>query len=308
VQLAVLAFVAIYVPVLLLLGVTVVTEEADVTTDGTEVTADTTTERSPWVVVTVIALAPAAAALAWWLSGRMMRPIEQAAQQQQDLIEETSHELRTPLAVLTTNAEVLLAHPEPSVEVYREGLQRSLAAAARMQTTIDELLVDARGRARTLKRQPADLRELVEEVVGEVQMIADASEATVALSGAVSAACSIDEATVARAVRNLVDNALRWAPAGSSVEVEVARTGPDATVTVTDHGPGINAEDQAHIFERFWRGDGREGGRDGPGGGRGTGLGLAIARQVARAHGGDLTVQSPGPAGDGSVFELRLRA
>jgi two-component system OmpR family sensor kinase len=296
VQLAVLAFVAIYLPVLLLLGVTVVTEEAELTTEGTEVTADTTTERSPWVVVTAVALAPAAAALAWWLSGRMMRPIEQAAQQQQDLIEETSHELRTPLAVLTTNAEVLLAHPEPSVEVYRDGLERSLSAAARMQATIDELLVDARGRARTLQRHPADLREVVEAVIGEVQLLAAASEVAVVLRCAPSAACSIDETTVVRAVRNLLDNALRWAPAGSSVEVEVARTSAEATVTVTDHGPGIAAEDQAHIFERFWRSEGGS-----------TGLGLAIARQVAQAHGGDLTVQSPGPAGDGSVFELRLR-
>ena len=178
VQLAVVGFFAIYVPVLLLAGVTAVTDtEIQVVDDGTAV-EETSDRRSPWVTVTAAALGPAAAARAWWWSGRAVRPIdrvrtvaediegsdlsrrialdtgptevvalaasfdamldrlERAAEAQRRLIEEASHELRTPLTVLKANAEVMLAHPEPTVDLYREGLERSQVAATRLQTAL----------------------------------------------------------------------------------------------------------------------------------------------------------------------------
>jgi signal transduction histidine kinase len=110
---------------------------------------------------------------------------------------------------------------------------------------------------------------------------------------------AIDPPSVRRALANLVDNALRHAPGGSTVEVGLGRTADAAIVTVTDHGPGMSPEEQARAFDRFWRGDRAPGG---------SGLGLAIVRQVAEAHGGDLSVRSPGPTGDGCVFTLRLPA
>ena len=328
VQLALLGFAAIYIPVLLLLGVTVVTEdEQTLTVDGREaVVTDTDRDRSPWVTGTVLALGPAAAALAWWWAGRAVRPIDQVravaediegtdlgrrigldrgptevealaasfdamldrlertAETQRRLIEETSHELRNPLAVLLTNTDVLLAHPDPTLDVYREGLERSKAAAQRLQGTIDELLVDARGRARAIDRQPVDLAALVRSLVDEAVVLHAPDHLLV----------PIDEATVRRAVANLLDNARRYSV---GVEVDVEADDGVAAVTVTDHGPGIPAEQQERIFERFWRARPDAGG---------TGLGLPIARQVALAHGGDLTVTSPGPAGDGAAFRLTL--
>jgi signal transduction histidine kinase len=345
VRLAVLGALAIYLPVLLLFGVTVVTEDEHVeTVDGVEVT-DTTTrsESSPWRTVTVLALAPVASALGMWWSGRAVRPLERvrtvaddieatdlgrrialdrgptevvalaasfdtmldrlerAADTQRRLVEETSHELRTPLAVLTTNADVLLAEREPTLEAYRRGLERSRDAAARMQATIADLLVDARGRARSLDRRPADLMAVVRGVVDTARVLAAAGDVTIAVSGPASAVAPVDEATVARALSNLVDNAVRHAPPGTTVEVDVeVSDGPDrdgVAVAVTDHGPGIPADDRDRIFERFWRGH-----ADG-----GTGLGLPIARQIALAHGGDLRVRSPGAAGDGATFTLTVR-
>ena len=107
---------------------------------------------------------------------------------------------------------------------------------------------------------------------------------------------SVDEPTVRRAVTNLVDNARRYG-GGTAVEVDIEALDDGVAITVTDHGPGVPAEQQERIFERFWRGRPDAGG---------TGLGLPIARQVALAHGGDLTVTSPGPAGDGAAFRLTL--
>ncbi|WP_116948801.1 sensor histidine kinase [Jiangella endophytica] len=307
VRLAVLGFLASYLPVLLLFGVTVATEY-DTTTevvDGVEVTSDSSPARSPWVTGTVLALAPAAGGLAWWWAGRAVRRYEtmydrlqHAADAQRRLIEETSHELRIPLAVLATNAEVLLAHPAPTLEVYREGVERSGRAATRLRAVIDELLVDARGRARTVDRQPADVAALVRAVTDDARVLASRRGVTVTVTAPSRVVGAVDEATVRRAVANLVDNAVRHAPRGSAVDVVLERRGAELAVVVTDHGPGIAAAELAHAFEPFWHGS-----RDA----HGTGLGLPIARQIALAHGGDVTLTSPGPAGDGCVATLTLR-
>ncbi|HEY8545373.1 MAG TPA: HAMP domain-containing sensor histidine kinase [Acidimicrobiales bacterium] len=348
VRLALVGAAAIYVPVLLLFGVTVVNEEETVTTeDGTEVDVSGRRDRSTTVGV-VVALAPVAAALGWWWAARAVRPIERvravadvieasdlsrrialaegtnevvalarsfdamldrleaAAGTQRRLIEEASHELRTPLSLLRANAEVLLAHPEPTLDVYRAGLERSRAAATRLQGVIDELLVDARGRARTLDRRPADLAAVAHGVVDEARVPAAARDVDLVVEGPASLPCPLDEPTVRRAIANLVDNAVRHAPAGTAVTVTVAGDDAEAAVTVADHGPGVPADQQERVFERFWRAPGADRDRD-AGSGSGSGLGLPIARQVARAHGGDVTVTSPGPDGDGAVFTLTLR-
>ncbi|MEV4067945.1 HAMP domain-containing sensor histidine kinase [Nonomuraea dietziae] len=342
VGLAVLGFLAIYLPALLLFGVVLVTDTETTfqTIDGVESVRSVSAHRSAWPTWTVVALAPAAAAVAWWWAGRAVRPLdrvravaedigatdlgrrialdggpaevvalaasfdamldrlEQAAATQRRLIEETSHELRMPLAVLMTNAEVLLAHPSPTLEVYRGGLLRSQAAAARLQTTIDELLAEARGRARAIDRRPSDLVAVVGGVVDHAAPLAAGKEIALSVSGPAVAECSIDEPTVSRALSNLIDNAVRYAPPGTAVEIAIEAADAEVAVTVTDHGAGIAAEERERIFQRFWRGR-----RDVPG----TGLGLPIARQIALAHGGDLVVTSPGPSGDGCAFRLTLR-
>ena len=215
----------------------------------------------------------------------MLDRLDRAAQAQRQLIEQTSHELRTPLSILTTNADVLLAHPAPTIDVYRQGIERSRAAATRMQLTVDELLVDARGRARTIDRRPVDLMAVAASVVDDARVLAAAKGIQLTIDGPATVVGALDEATVRRALSNLVDNAIRYAPRGSAVDVRVEMSQTEASVIVTDHGPGVSADERDHIFERFWRGR-----PDTPG----TGLGLPIARQVALAHGGDLTVESPG--------------
>jgi signal transduction histidine kinase len=345
VQLALLGWAAIYVPVLLLFGVTSLTEdEITVTDDGVETTRDTTPERSPWVPATALALGPVAAGLAWWWAGRAVRPLdrvrrvaeeiegadlgrrialdrgpvevvalaasfdamldrlEHAADTQSRLIEETSHELRTPLAVLAMNAEVVLAQPDPTVDALRQGIERSQAAAARLQGAIDQLLAGARGRARTIARPPVDLVALVRGAVTEAEALATPRGVRVELSAPEAATCPLDEPTVRRAVLNLLDNAVRHAPEGTTVEVTIdVDTGRgEVRVTVTDHGPGIPADQQDRIFERFWRAHPADPAAPG------TGLGLPIARQVAEAHNGHLTVRSPLSTGPGTAFTLTL--
>lgn len=353
VQLAVVGFFAIYVPVLVLLGVAIATEDTEVTgrsvdvaTSGVETESDTEVvgrrdiERSPWVTVTAIALAPVAAGLSWWLAGRAVRSIDEvrrvaedieatdlsrrieldhgsnevralaasfdamldrleaAADTQRRLVEEASHELRTPLSVLTTNADVVLAQEDASADELRAAVERSRTAAARMRTALDELLVDARGRARTIVRRPADVVALVRDAVTALSDLAAAEGSTVTVTGPASLNAPVDSAMVDRAVRNLVENAIRHAPGGAKILVEVAAGDGTVRVAVTDDGPGIPVDDQANIFDRFWRGSTSDG----------SGLGLPIAAQIARAHGGDLTLSSPHADGRGTRIVMTLGA
>ncbi|MEM9133462.1 MAG: HAMP domain-containing sensor histidine kinase [Actinomycetota bacterium] len=317
-----LAFAAIYLPVVVLFIVTFATEETttDVSgevagdgvaideevevfeTSGGDLVVETGRVAVP-VWITAILLAPVAAAAAWWLSGRAVRPVEEAVAVQGRLVEEASHEMRTPLAVLVNNAEILLDHPEPTIELYRQGIERSGTAARRLSDTIDALLVDARGRARSLTRLPLDVATVAAGVVDDVQAVAQRRSVTVSAStaptlGTASTQAPVDEASLTRAVANLVTNAIEHAPEGGAVQVEVRGGDGEVAVVVTDDGPGVAPTDHARIFDRFWTGR--------PEGG-GTGLGLALGRQIAEAHGGTVTVASPVADGRGARFTLTVR-
>lgn len=339
VQLAVLGFLAIALPVVVLLGVSASTE-ATVVVDGQRITEGATSERSPWVVWTAVALAPVAALLAWQLAGRAVRPIErirrvaagleptdlsaridlvagptevvalahsfdrmldrveQAVEAQQRLVDEASHELRTPLTVLRTNAEVLLAHPDPTPADHRLGLERTRAAAVRLQATVDELLVDARSRTRAVDGRDVDLSALARGVADDLRPVAVDRRVTIDVHGPDVVRATVDGPMVGRALANLVLNAVEWSPPGASVTVTVAPDHDGLALTVTDEGPGLAAEHLEAAFDRGWQADPTR---------AGAGLGLTIARHIADAHGGSLTAGPSGPSG-GATFVLRLPA
>jgi signal transduction histidine kinase len=339
-RLALTGTLAIYLPVVLVFAVTSIDEHevTETAPDGTtRLVSASGVNPTGWAWFTVAALLPVTVALAWWWSGRAVRPferireaaerieasdlslrvggaegtteaialaaafdamldrLERSAQVQRRLIEETSHELRTPLAVLMTGAEVLLRHPEPDLELYREGLERSRNAAERLRDAVGELLVDARGRARVIDRRPTDVTALVREVFDEVAAFAASRSVRLELRGGAAAEAPVDGPSVHRAIANLVHNAVKHAPEGTEVVVEVARSAAGLEVTVTDEGPGIPAPERDRVFERFWRGD------QAPG----TGLGLPIARQIAQAHGGEVALVD---AERGCRFRLTLPA
>ncbi|MEY9904082.1 two-component system sensor histidine kinase MprB [Catenulispora sp. MAP12-49] len=225
----------------------------------------------------------------------MLDAVQEATDRQRQLVADASHELRTPLTSLRTNVEVLAdAHrldPED-----REALVRSIMSGLDDLTTLVSDTVElARG-----EEQAALFEELRFDLL--VQRCTD--RATAHWPKAVFKA-DLDEAVVygvtdrlAKAVRNLLDNAAKFSPDGGLVEVRT-RTGADGTVTLTvrDHGPGIPEADLPHVFDRFYR---AASARDLPG----SGLGLAIVTQVAVGHGGGVTAGVA--AGGGAEFRLTL--
>jgi two-component system, OmpR family, sensor histidine kinase MprB len=219
----------------------------------------------------------------------MLRALADSLSAQRQLVADASHELRTPLTTARTSLESLERHPELDTDQRQLYLHAAISELEEMTTLIDELVDLARGDIRPPDKQRIRLDELAEEAISAVKrrtgrdIHADLEPAVV--NG------SADD--VGRAIANLIDNAIKWSPPSSPVEVTVLR----GALSVRDHGPGVPPEERDHIFDRFYR---AAGSRTLPG----SGLGLAIVRQVAEAHGGHVDVETA--PGGGAVFTLRL--
>jgi signal transduction histidine kinase len=210
-----------------------------------------------------------------------------------------SHEMRTPLASLQGMLELLeqdLAATPPDVPDARAQAERAQEQMRRLRNLASDLLDLTRLDADVeLRREPVELGELCRAVIAEFELRPDARR--VELRADESCWATADPGSVARIVRILVDNALRYSPPPRAVRVDVGASGAAAAVAVTDAGPGVPAEERELIFERFRRGAN-------PGVERGFGLGLAIGRELARRMDGDLVLASSD--GPGARFELVL--
>ncbi|MEK6805766.1 MAG: HAMP domain-containing sensor histidine kinase [Pseudomonadota bacterium] len=230
------------------------------------------------------------------LNGLLERQAE-ASQRQRDFLADAAHELRTPLAVVQLQAqrvrEALCAEDrQQSLDALQAGIER----ASRL---ISQLLSLARSEAPSAVTAQTNiaLAALVQEVLAERHSLAVERELDLGITDAKACFIKGDRESLRSLVGNLVDNAIRYIPAGGRIDVALRRERGWAVLTVTDTGPGIAPLMREQLFRRFVRG--------GISDTAGTGLGLAIARQVAECHGGDIALED-GDAGQGLCVRVRL--
>lgn len=235
----------------------------------------------------------------------LLQRLERAFAQQRRLVADASHELRTPVAVVRAEADVALSQPVRSAAEYRESLHVIADAGRRLSRIVDDLFLLARadGGPVPLRREPLYLDELVEETVRVLRVLAAQRAVRIVVAPLPEVPVHGDPELLGRLLINLLENAVKYSSAGSAVVVRMDRTGGAAVLTVTDEGPGIPADAQARVFERFFRADTEPSGDPGPAPG-GAGLGLAIARWVAEAHDGALDLVRSSP--EGSEFRVTL--
>ncbi|MEX0789925.1 MAG: HAMP domain-containing sensor histidine kinase, partial [Actinomycetota bacterium] len=222
----------------------------------------------------------------------MLEALDDSQKSQRRLVADASHELRTPLTSLRTNIEVLARADELPEQEHQELLSDLKVQIQEFTVLVGDLVDLARGDEPEVGEEEIRLDHLVERAVQRIRTHWTQVQFTTELKpGLVRGAPS----RLDRAVANLLDNAGKWSPAGSVVEVR----SQGGEVVVRDHGPGIDPADLPHIFDRFYRASEA---RAMPG----SGLGLSIVRRIVEAHGG--TVKAEAAEGGGSLFRLVLPA
>ncbi len=249
-----------------------------------------------------------AAAGGLFMSRRAMRPVQEAFSRQRTFIADASHELKTPLTLIRADAEVLsrgIDDPNKTSD-NRELVDDLLGETDRMSAVLSDLLLLARLDADkvAVSREPFDLALVLSETSERFAARASAEGKNLEVHHSGKLLSRGDTDRTDQILVALLDNALRFTPAGGTIMVEGRITGKWVEATVTDTGPGIAPESLKRIFERFYRDDTHSAARSrGPSGG-GTGLGLAIASDLARAQGGQLSAENT--VGGGARFTLSL--
>jgi heavy metal sensor kinase len=213
---------------------------------------------------------------------------------------DASHELRTPLAVIRGIGESGLAETRTPAD-YKEAMGSMLEEVDRLTSLVDTLLRLSHADAGTVRlvRSTVDVAELARDVVSSLGVLAEERNQRVTVDAPKSVSVTADRLVLREAITNVVDNAIKYSPPGSSIRIRVQADGNQAQLAVADEGPGIALEDRQRIFDRFFRVD-RARSRDSGG----AGLGLAIAKWAVELNGGRITVES-GTNG-GSLFRIVL--
>ncbi len=226
--------------------------------------------------------------------------LESSFEQLRRFTADASHELRTPLTAIRAVGEVGLREPR-SAEQYREIIGSMLEEVDRLAQLVESLLTLSRADAGriVLKPESFDLAALARDVAGHLGVLAEEKKQRLDVDAAAPVPVTADRAILRLAVLNLVDNAVKYSPAGSDVHVLVESRDGTATLAVLDSGPGIPREHLSRVFDRFHRVDAARSREVG-----GAGLGLSIARWAVEAHGGRIEVRSE--EGEGSTFTIVL--
>lgn len=225
---------------------------------------------------------------------QLAEQLESTEQRRLRLIGDVAHELRNPLSTIEGTMEALL---DGVVEPGDDTFARIGREAARLRRLADDLSsLSAAGELTDLKTGPLDLVQIATHVVGQLEPQATAKGLVLQIEHADEVAIDGDRDRLTQALTNVIGNAVQYTNEGR-IDVRVSADASYGYVDVADTGRGLSAEDQARIFERFYRVD--EQLTDG------TGVGLAIARMIVAAHDGEIQVTSMGP-GNGSTFRIVL--
>lgn len=232
---------------------------------------------------------------------KMFEDLEASFQAQKRFTADASHELRLPLTIIKGEIEVALRHPR-TAEEYEQVLRQQLETIERMERIVNDLLTLARADAGQLElvQEPVDLSLLLQEVGQQHLILFSGHHVNLDIQIEEGLEVMGDAPHLERVIMNLLHNAYKHAPEHSTVYLHAHAEDGMAVISVRDEGPGIPIEQQALLFDRFFRADDARCRKEG----EGAGLGLAICKRIVAAHDGEITVHSV--PGEGATFTVRL--
>ncbi|MGA9771872.1 MAG: heavy metal sensor histidine kinase [Blastocatellia bacterium] len=219
----------------------------------------------------------------------LLARLDQSFAQQRQFMADASHELRTPISVIRTTAGVILDKPHRDESEYRDAVTMMDEQSRRLTRIVEDMFALARADSGRypLRKSRFYLDELIEETARAAIVLASRKKISIDVANSSESIFHGDEDLMRRMVLNLLDNAIKYTPAGGTVRLRLTRKEEKYFIEVSDTGTGIPDEAQSHIFERFYRTDKARSRSEGAGS-SGAGLGLAIARWIAQSHEGSL--------------------
>lgn len=228
----------------------------------------------------------------------MLNRLDQAFRQQSRFVADAAHELRTPLAVMRTNIEIVQMDQQATLADYQVTVTVLEEMLDRLEQLVNSLLLLARQEYEMVE-DDVPLLSLLEEVVANLTPLAEKQQVALQLDGDGEPVVQGDSILLARAFSNLIENGIRYNRPGGMVEITVSQASNQAVVAIADNGLGIPADQQAQVFDRFYRLDLSRSRQKG-----GAGLGLSIVAHIVQLHNGRITLQSS--PSTGSTFTLYL--
>ena len=222
----------------------------------------------------------------WFLVRKSTIPVERSMEHMRRFMADAAHELRTPLTVVRTRADVALQHDRNPAQ-YAAVLRAIAVDTERLGQIVDDLLTLARADAgeRPIEREPIYLDDVALDAAEGARVVAESKGVSLVIDDFEEALVNADRPLLRQLVMILLDNAIKFTPAGGTVRIAVGDRDGRPSLTIEDNGAGIPADQLPHLFERFYRGDpARTREPSAHGAGEGAGLGLSIARWITDAH------------------------
>jgi signal transduction histidine kinase len=237
----------------------------------------------------------------YFMAGKVLEPIKESVEKQNQFVADASHELRTPLTALQTAIEVNLRDKKLTLPQAKTVLQENLHDVNNLRSLSDNLLVLARIQNQQIQKMAAvSLKEIVQQAINNVTYLAKGKN--------ISFDTSLLDITIVGEKDRLIqmfviffDNAIKYSPPKRTILVDTKKTNSQAIIMIKDEGLGIEQEDLPHIFERFYRADKSRSGAEG------YGLGLAIAKEIIDVHKGTVDITSKIKKGTTVFIKLPLK-
>jgi two-component system, OmpR family, sensor kinase len=228
----------------------------------------------------------------------MIATLDNVFQTQRRFLSDAGHELRTPVTTILGHANFLRRWPKADADERNEAIKAIISTGEHMSHIVNDLLQLASSDERkTIETEQIALNDLIEEEYTRATQLSDGLD--ICLKGTEPLFIMGDRDQIRRVFTNLLDNAIKFTPAGGTVTISLEGVDDKAVVVVTDTGTGIPSEDLPHIFKRFYHANNSHSRQKG-----GTGLGLAIVNKIVLAHGGTIEVESV--VGNGSTFRVQF--
>jgi len=260
----------------------------DLITEQEETIVDLKSSLKSNLIILNVLIAFVGGMLSYYLARKTLRPIETAHNAQNRFTADASHELRTPITAMRTETEITLTEPNLTLKQAKDQLYSNIEELDKLTKLSEDLLKLARLDSVETPRIPTNIGDIIDTAIEQVKPLAEKNNQLFKISAFPEIEILADSSSLVEAFVTILDNAVKYSPTKSEIEITVSKNKNTVEIKIIDKGEGILPTDIPHIFDRFYRADQSRTKNTVPG----FGIGLAIAKETIEAHGGTISAMN----------------